>query len=682
MNSISELENPFSVLKATEFNNQEIRDYWVDFGSGENSIFKVLNPTEYLPKYLIGSKGSGKTHILKYASYPLQKLKAENDFKKVLNDKYIGLHFETYALKISRFKGRGLDDEQWKSIFEYYFDLYLIDDLLAVYKELIDELKIKIKDEMFIKIEDIFNDKSDIIKIKTIDDLIFVIENIRKNLDTEINNVAFTKKIDLNKVKLKFNPGDLIFGIPSLFCKYIKEFNDIKVIFIIDEFEKFEEWQKIYINTLIWDKQAPVSFWVGMRTHGYTTLNTKTADILRIDHELKIIDLDLINSKDEKRYFDFATKLYSNRLIKYYKSKSIGLSDEEILKIFNSKFEKYDEEELIKYFTEKGRKSPLKHEIYLKNKKVNSKNIPNVNEVIKLLKDMVESNVLHEKYKYFMFYFLWNKEKEVFNNDFISLAKKVNLEYDKFILGEISFFDKIKDKRKKDLIAQLCYENGEISKNIEHTGIDSFISRSQSNPRNLLMLLMKSIEFSNLKNDKPLTNDGIITVENQYFAVYDTAKWFYESIEVTGEDAKKLYNSLYFLTEILKINRYCDKPTETNVFGFNVSLDDLTVNSKTQIKLLEKYSVIISDKKGRKEKNSSIIENRYNLNKILCPLWGLPITKRGVLDFNEETSNIIFDFERKDFFDNLYKNINKKLNAPFVYIDNVEQTVDQIKMDL
>jgi len=193
---------------------------------------------------------------------------------------------------------------------------------------------------------------------------------------------------------------------------------------------------------------------------------------------------------------------------------------------------------------------------------------------------------------------------------------------------------------------------------------------------------MKSIEFSNLKNDQPLNNNGVITVENQYYAIYDTAKWFYESIEVTGDEAKKLYDSLFFLTEILKINRYCDKPTETNVFGFNISFEDLSVNSKNQIKLLEKYSIIISDKKGRKEKNSSIVENRYNLNKILCPLWGLPITKRGVLDFNEETSNIIFDFEKKGNFENLYKSISKKLNAPFISSDDYEKDNEQFKMDI
>lgn len=662
---INDLENPFSVLKATEFSNEQIRDYWVDFGEGENSIFYLLNPTEYLPKYLLGSKGSGKTHILKYASYPLQKIKANNDFNELIKDQYIGLHYETYSLKISRFKDRGISEDEWHTLFEYYLDLFLIDNLLNTYAEIFDGLSISksVIERILLSIRDLFINHEDWIEITSLKGLIDFITSLRNNIDSEINNVAYTKKFNLLKIKSNFNPGDLIFGIPEIIENNIEELKNVKIIYIIDEFEKFEDWQKEYINTLIWDKRNPVTFWIGMRTWGCTTLRTKTADQIRAGHEFKLINLDTFIAREEKLYNDFAIKLYTSRLQKYYEKRHKIVRDE-LHKNFSSKFEIYDEASVITYFSEKGKHKDLKHITRLRDKSTKEYPIKNIDEIIHTLIDG-EDNALHQKYIFFRFYYLWNKNKSKPTLNLLALATEVSAEFKLYKAGNSAIFDEIVSKRKKDFIAQLCEENNEVSKNIEHSGIDSFIERSQSNPRNLLMLLMKCIEYSNVKNEKPLEEKGKISLTSQYFALYDTAKWFYETIEIKGEEAKKLYDSLFFLTEILKLYRYCDKPTETSVFCFNVSQANLTTNSLKMLSNLQTYSIIVKDDNGRKEKNSSIQEVRYNLNKILCPLWGLPIKKRGVMDLNDDTANLILDQNFKKFFEDKFKKIKTKFTAPF-----------------
>lgn len=663
---ISDLENPFSVLKATEFSNEQIRDYWVDFGEGENSIFHLLNPTEYLPKYLLGSKGSGKTHLLKYASYPLQKLKSANDFVKLLNDGYIGLHYETYSLKISRFKDRGISDEQWRTLFEYYLDLFLIDNLLNTYLEIFNELKLsaKVIKEILFGIKKLFINGEDLSSIVTISSLIEHITHLRNNIDSEINNVAYTKKFNLDYVKSQFSPGDLIFGIPEVVENTVEEFRDVKVIYIIDEFEKFEDWQKEYINTLIWDKRNPVTFWIGMRTWGCTTLKTKTADQIRAGHEFKRINLDEFIAREENLYEDFAIKLYTSRLQKYYQKRGRELTQSQVHELFSFKFEVYDEIKVIDYLSEKGKSKELKHISKLRDKDTKEYPIPYIDKVIDILIKN-EDNALNQKYLFFRFYYLWNKNKSKPTLDLLQIAKEVNKEFALYKSGNSQIFEEIVSKRKKDFIAQLCEENNEISKNIEHSGIGSFIERSQCNPRNLLMLLMKCIEYSNVKNEKPFEDKGVISLMSQYFALYDTAKWFYETIEIKGEEAKRLYDSIFFLTEVLKLYRYCDKPTEVSVFCFNISQAGITANSQKMIDNLETYSIIVKDINGRKEKNSSIQETRYNLNKILCPLWGLPIKKRGVLDLNDDTANLIFDSTFKNLFEEKFKKIKVKFTAPF-----------------
>ena len=123
----NELDNPFSVTKATEFSDFEIYEYWVKFNAKENvSIDTILNPKEYLPKYLIVGKGCGKTHILRYFSFPLQKIRNENRIQDILiNDKYIGLYSVFHGLNSSRFSGKGIEESKWMSVFEYYFELYI-----------------------------------------------------------------------------------------------------------------------------------------------------------------------------------------------------------------------------------------------------------------------------------------------------------------------------------------------------------------------------------------------------------------------------------------------------------------------------------------------------------------------------------------------------------------------------
>ena len=62
--------NPFSVVKANEFSYEQILKYWVDYGEIEEGGFiSSLNPKELMPKYVLGSKGCGKTHILKSYSF-------------------------------------------------------------------------------------------------------------------------------------------------------------------------------------------------------------------------------------------------------------------------------------------------------------------------------------------------------------------------------------------------------------------------------------------------------------------------------------------------------------------------------------------------------------------------------------------------------------------------------------
>jgi len=669
---INELENPFSVTKATEFTDIEINEYWVNFNTKDDvSVETILNPNEFLPKYVIGGKGCGKTHILRYFSYPLQKIRAQGNINALLqNDKYIGLYSVFHGLNSSRFEGKGINQFEWESIFEYYFELYISDNALHTIQEIISLLNINKEIEKVLvgNILSIFRNKNEFNNINTIHDVINLLTDLRRKIDTQILNAAFTRKLVYDDIKVLFTPGDLIFGIPAV-TSCIAEMTAVKFIYIFDEYEKLFEWQKVFINTLVWDKKNPVTFWIGARRYGYTSRATKSGEKMKQGSEFQEINLDVLIRSNEGIYKRFAEKLFQNRLIKYFESKGLKVSPEDLGKKFKEKFEKYDENNIINEVIQKNKKGEYKHikDLRAKLSKGMKKNVAldikdekQIDNIVEAVKLYTNNNPLEQKYKTFFLCKAWYSADKTMT--FLSILENMNSEYQKFIKNLTGSFKEIKDKRKKDFIVQLCKEYN--IKNGEYLGIEKFIELSQGNARTFILTLKKTIEFAKIRGEKPLEDGGGITLDSQYLAVYDTARWFYEDAEVIGKGGKQMYDSLKNLTDYFMIHRFCDKPTETTVSCFYVKAEDLSENALEVIEVMKMHSIIIEDDDGRLEKNTGRKERLFQLNKILAPLWNLPIVERGTIYLNKEIAEAIFDIDFQKNFERFFEKRKSELNAP------------------
>lgn len=65
--------NPFEVTKAVDFSDSEISRTFVDLPGG--GFFSLAEPNGPMPRYLVGGKGGGRTHLMRYFSFPLQQLR-------------------------------------------------------------------------------------------------------------------------------------------------------------------------------------------------------------------------------------------------------------------------------------------------------------------------------------------------------------------------------------------------------------------------------------------------------------------------------------------------------------------------------------------------------------------------------------------------------------------------------
>lgn len=668
----SELENPFGITKATEYTDNQILDYWVDLTLDEDqTIAGVLNPTEFLPKYVLGSKGCGKTHVLRYFSYSLQKIRHNGDINKILeDDKYIGIYTVLDGLTSSRFEGKGVNDEIWSSLFQYYFELYIVDKFLYVVDDIVnsicnDERKIN----QFAKtLCELFCEKIDNSSISNVQSFHSLISGLRKKIDIEILNAPFKRELDYESVKVLFSPGDLIFGIPKCIKESFYNFKDVKIIYILDEYEKLFDWQKVFVNTLVWEKKIPSTFWIGARKHGYTTRKTKTGEDLKPGSEFQPIELDVIIRKNDDMYKQFAKKLYVNRLIKYYETRKQLFSSEEVDKYFTSKFEKYEDKAVIYIILNKYKNKEFKHnkelnqklKEALKNKYATGLKEEETDVLVKLLCENTDDNPLEQKLKLCLFYQKWAKAKRTDN--LMDIALFVNKEYSLEKEGQASSFTNIREKYKEDLLAQLTTECN--IKNLCYSGLNDFIDLSWGNPRVFLLILKLIIEKSQFLGEKPLEDGSKISLDAQFQGVYETARWFYNEAEIVGEVGRNLYKSINNLADLFRLYRFTDKITETSVSCFNFILEELSATAIDYIKLAETHSLIIEIESGRKGKNTGRKERMYQLNRTISPLWNLPSSRRGSASLNKELADAIFNPTCHSKFQPLYNYIKSRRMAP------------------
>jgi len=656
-------ENPFGITKSVDFSDTEINDYWVDLQN--SSFYNIIKPISPMPMILLGGKGSGKTHIVRHFSFSTQLLRIKKNSKSITSgiteDKYIGIYYSLGGLNEGRFSGKGINLDIWEVVSTYYMDLSIAQKTMETIIQIKDLTDIFDGKEECVcsEILDLFNKPINGLEL-TFNSLNNYLKELRKEIDFKVNNCVFINKLEVNILTTR---GSLIFEIPRIIVKSVKELFEIKFLYIFDELENASIELQKYIQTLIRERKDPCAIKLSGRLYSIKTYETFcSGEENKEGSEFELVEIDQILRKNTD-YDKFSENICKKRLEKF------DLVSNDISK----SFENYtiDEDRLKKLnfgidFIDLSSKTERKYVLKLKKQLLKFKKFNG--EQISEICDNLECNdyPLIEKAAIYLFYQSWYKNRKL-----IEESKLIKNEVNTF-LGEDyknSGINKIFEHYKSDFYAQLLFEYNQKQR---YLGFETFVKLSGGLPRNLLQILKHTYSHSLYLGEKPF-NGNVLSIKSQLYGVKKASDWFFEDANIIGIDKNKVKNSINRLASFFREVRYSDKPSECSLIGFSFDETSISEEAKRIIRLAQQWSLLLSINSGRRDKNSKRVDESYQLNTMLSPHWDLPFSSRGTIPLSNEFVNSIFDENHSKDYQMLLNERILTMNAPFKQVYTSQQ---------
>lgn len=654
-----EESNPFAPIRAADYTDAQINDLWVELGTAK--IATILEPRSIVSKYILGSKGSGKTHLLRYHSYQVARLRTPKKpgMGIIENSGCLAVFLRTTNLDAGRFDLPGGHTAAWQQLFSIHLELRLADLVIDALRDISKtEINSSFNDESLIRnIEKTISDQS-FRSLTTITDLQSWISTWLRTIDNAINAAAFSGIIDL---QLPFSIGGLCLPLGASLRLWSPVFEEFNLIYILDEIENLSEQQQEVINTLIRYAEARASFRITGRLYARKTLATIAGgEENREGSEFKVTRLDDILRATPK-YSDFAQLFLAKRMgapspgqqrknsVARFDPKSIF--EELDFDAYNDRFlTSTNDARFIKMFREAMSKS--------KDQTVQSSEV--ARDIIDIL--IADFPPLLQRLNVLLFCKKFRSKTKA-----NAIAKKIREECLAYIdrkgVSRSSYATAV-GHWKLDLFAQLCRESKRKDAAVPYAGFETFVALSAHNPRNLLVLLGKVYEVASFK-EFDMARGAKLPVDIQTEAAAEAARFAFEGDSNYGHRSDQAREATSRLAEVLRTARYALNIPEVSPLAVSFHSDELSNSGRQTLESALNYSLLIEISDGRPDRNNQRILKKVQLNPMLSPRWGLPIGRRGDLSLGTEMVNAIFDPTAKDEFEILLRQANTKWNFPF-----------------
>lgn len=648
--------NPFSLVRASDITDAQINSLWVELGA--SVINTVMEPTSTTSKYILGGKGTGKTHLLRYHSYQVARLRTPelSGIASVKKMGYLAVFLRATGLDSARFEMPGEPPEKWQSLFGIHIELRLTELLLEALSEIKrTSTSAQFDDISFIRTlnESIDNDIA--AKCQSIEDLKKWIESERRRIDHAVNNAAFTGALD---VSIPFALGSACLQIKKAMCAWNDEFNNIPILYLIDEIENLSPHLQVVINTLVRYGEGLATFRISGRLYSLKTNSTLGGEENREGAEYKIVRLDDMLTKNIK-FNDFARQFVHKRLGFGNKVARGSLQFEPrycLEEIDSSNF--YEHAFPIFGTAQTDHTFADSFEELLRSKSSGFRPEIAKNITLELTSELP---LILQKLNILLFC-----KKLKSDADALALAQSISSQAKTFFkqggTGKGTYANAY-GHYKWDLFAQLC-RSSKKPLGVPYAGFETFIKMACGNPRNLLIVLGRAYEIAAFR-ELDFINGPPLSIALQTTAAAEAARFMFERDTNHGAASDIARKAIERLASLLRTARFSLKIPEVSPLAVSFSNSDLSSNAKATLDLALKYSFLFEVDEGRPDRNSDRVNRKIQLNPMLSPRWELPIGRRGDISLSSDLLNSIFDHELSTSFEALLRNLSNKWNNPF-----------------
>ena len=655
------LENPFRITKSNNLVDEQIDQLWVSPGEGAEEL--TVRPTSPMAMFILGGKGSGKSHLMRHYSFEVQEIRfrklGETILSGVQSDGYVGVYGKCGGLNTHRFSAKGLQVSRWSDLFAYYFEIWVADLTLAIVEVLATASGADKSKEIARDIANLFDAGN--CPASSIRDIRGYLNRLRHQLDYTVNNLSIESEYN---IEILVSRGRLFFGIPAAVCKKIPELSAARFVYLLDELENLEEEQQVFLNTLIRETEGPVSFKVGSRLYGLRTQRTLSGgERNREGSEYEELRLDERFRNEPSQYAEFARRLVARRLSSAFNNDVFEKEGDNIKDYFDEPDLSIDSNFLREIAVPSGN-SERYHLAQFREKLskgladgfvVGPKTTTDADMILECV--TFPQSPLIEKMCLLLIYQQWFR-----SNDLVAVAREAKESAEAYLSGDRgSKFGEFVNKHKGDMVAQLLREN---SQRQIYAGFSTFVRMSEGLPRSLLTILKRIFDWSLYVQERPFSG-GKFSLRAQERGVSEAADWFLDNMLDEGEAGLFVRSSVDRLSRLFRVNRFADKPIETSMIAFSV--DDVQIEEEARLTLKNALdtSILIGVPRGQRERNSELVSRKLELNTMLSPRFDLPVARRGVASLSIDQANSIFVYKNRERFESLLRDWEARMTAPY-----------------
>lgn len=628
MSDTSESLNPFDVTKAVRFSDAEILETFVEM----DFVNRLISPVSETPLLLTGGKGSGRTHLLRYWSYPVQMMRSGGSFRDMVHrNNYVGIYLLIGGLNPARFRSDSMTEDASVLLFGHHLDITLTTSIIralqvAERQDLVSPMEV----ETYTRSTAAIYAFPKANHVRTLLELEQQLRNRRTALDSEINRAILDNRpVDY---EILYSVGTPLLFASEVLRTSFELLQGTRLSFLLDELENLTEPHQRYVQQLIRSIRTGTTMIIGSRTYGIRTYETLTdGETNRPGSEFDEIQLDdTIRNQPASVFRNFCVDLATKRFAK------VKVTDVDMQRMFEDT--NHSDEMFLQDIAKRPHSPAL--ERLLRNLQEAGWSEPTVVREVSKLVNCPDDRLL-EKAALLAFYQDMNR-----GGSPADVALTISHEITAHVAGERARLARLLQHFRRDFLAQLRREY--YAREV-YGGFDSIVLLADGNPRSFVNIMRAIITWSEIMGDAGKSGTAY-SIEAQTRAITDVSDWFYNDSLAIGENATEVRLGIERITELFQKMRFSDKIVESSLCAFLVDENSLSQRTKAAIRTACAWSLLVQ-RPRRYNRNDSRRLIVFQLNRMLAPKWNLPTGRRGILELSADEVDNVFDNADRTAFD-------------------------------